>query len=74
MGRQRSSTGEFEPSFADNEFIDAIRENEPASTKEIGDTVGCSRQNADYRLRKIEEDGRVKSKLVGNSLVWMVVE
>ena len=74
MERQRTATGEFEATFTDEELVDAVRENEPASTKEVGDAVGCSRQNADYRLRNLEDEGRVKSKMVGNSLVWMVVE
>jgi predicted transcriptional regulator len=68
----REKTGEISQKFSNEEYLDAVRENEPASTKEVGDAVGCSRQNADYRLRNLEDEGRVKSKMVGNSLVWMV--
>jgi predicted ArsR family transcriptional regulator len=53
------------------EYLEAIRENEPASTSEIADAVGVTRQGADYRLRKLQEDGVVDAKMVGNSLVWM---
>jgi predicted ArsR family transcriptional regulator len=56
----------------EEDYLDAIREHAPASTKEVADAVGVTRQGADYRLRKLEEDGKVESKMVGNSLVWMV--
>jgi len=53
-------------------YLEAIRENRPASTKEIADTVGVTRQGADYRLRQLEGEGKVNSKMVGNSLVWLL--
>jgi 5-methylcytosine-specific restriction endonuclease McrA len=56
------------------EYFDAIRANAPASTKEIADAVGVTRQGADYRLRQLEEDGKVESKMVGNSLLWQLVD
>lgn len=56
----------------EEEYLDAIRNNAPASTSEIADAVGVTRQGADYRLRQLEDEGKVTSKMVGNSLVWMV--
>ena len=60
--------------FDESEYLDAVREHAPASTKEIADAVGVTRQGADYRLRELESDGKVSKKMVGNSLVWMVNE
>ena len=57
---------------SDDEYITAVRENEPAATSEIAEAIGVARQSADYRLRKLEEDGFVKGKMVGNSLAWSV--
>ena len=59
---------------SEEEYFDAIRENTPASTSEIADAVGVTRQGADYRLRQLKEDGKVTKKKVGNSLVWMLAE
>jgi len=59
---------------SEEEYFDAIRENTPASTSEVADAVGVTRQGADYRLRQLEEVGKVTSKMVGNSLVWMLPE
>lgn len=54
------------------DYLDGVRAHAPASTKEVADSVGVTRQGADYRSRQIEGDGKVESKMVGNSLVWMV--
>lgn len=58
--------------YDDSEFVRAVQENQPASTSEVGDAVGCPRRTADYRLRKLREEGEVESKMVGNSLVWFL--
>jgi len=68
----RENTGEISQKYTDDEYLDAVRENEPAGTSEVAEVVGVERQSADYRLRKLEDEGRVGSKMVGNSLVWMV--
>lgn len=60
--------------ISDEEYLDAVRENEPAATTEIADTVGVARQSADYRLRQLKEGGKVVNKKVGPSLVWMLTE
>jgi len=58
----------------EEDYFEAIRENSPASTSEIADYVGVTRQGADYRLRRLKEQNKVKSKMVGNSLVWMLAD
>lgn len=59
---------------SEEEYIVAVRANEPASTSEVAEAVGVSRQGADWRLRKIEENGDVHSKKIGASLVWFTSE
>lgn len=59
--------------FSEKDYIDAVKKHEPASTSEVAETVGVTRQSADYRLRQLEEEGHVKSKMIGNSLAWKVV-
>ena len=60
--------------YDESEYLDAIRQHTPATTKEIADAVGVTRQGADYRLRKMREDGLVKGDLVGNTLIWSVTD
>lgn len=45
-----------------------------AGTSEVAEEVGCTRRTAYTRLKEIEDDGRVKSRKVGNSLLWSIVE
>lgn len=70
-GRTRSATGEFAETYPRAAFFTAVFEHTPASTKEVADAVGCTRQNADYRLRQLRDDGEVRSKKVGPALVWL---
>ncbi|ELY96700.1 hypothetical protein C482_15036 [Natrialba chahannaoensis JCM 10990] len=71
--RERNEGGRFEPEHTDDDVLDAVREHDPAGTKEVADELGIARQSADYRLRRLLDEGHVSKKKVGNSLVWSVV-
>lgn len=58
--------------YTEEQYLEAIRSNAPATTKEVADDVGVTRQGADYRLRTLEEDGVVSSEMLGNTLIWTV--
>lgn len=68
---QRDDTGQFAAKYDEQDILDAVRKLSPAGTQEVADEVGFARQNADYRLRRLEEAGKVRSKMVGGSLAWM---
>ena len=67
---QRDDHGRFAPEYTDEELLDAVRRYNSAGTSEVAEAVGCTTQNADYRLRQLEDVARVESKKVGRSLVW----
>lgn len=71
---ERNEGGQFETEYTNEEVMEAVAENEPASTTEVADELGIARQSADYRLRRLLDDERVSKKKVGNSLVWSVEE
>lgn len=56
------------------EFIEAVRANEPAATREVAEDVAVTRQAVDYRLRQLRDEDRVRSKKVGRELVWMLTD
>jgi len=58
----------------DSDFVNAVRKHEPATTAEVAEEVGISRQGADYRLRQLEDRGCVESKKPGHDLIWMSAE
>ena len=62
--------GDSRQQYTDEQFISAVRDHQPASTGEVADAVGCTRRNADYRLRRLRDEGALDAKMVGNSLVW----
>jgi len=60
--------------YSDSDFLDAVKKHAPASTFEVADEVGCTRRNADMRLKKLADDGTVKRKKIAASQVWTLVE
>lgn len=70
-----NGNGESAPNeqYPDAAFLEAIREGN-RGTAEIADAVGCNRRTADYRLRKLEEQGEVTGEKVVRSLVWSIDE
>jgi DNA-binding MarR family transcriptional regulator len=73
-GKDRDEkSGEYTTTYTTDDFLDAIKEEGGmAGTSDIAERVGCSRRNAHTRLEKLEEQGEVSSRMVGNSLVWTV--
>lgn len=69
----RDDAGQYTAKYAEEDILAAVREHAPAATREIAEAVGFARQNADYRLRRLADEGKVRSKKVGPTLVWMPV-
>lgn len=68
--RERNEQGQYAPTYSDAELLAAVEQYEPASTKQVADEFGMTRQSADYRLRKLLEQDAVSKKKIGNSLAW----
>jgi predicted ArsR family transcriptional regulator len=58
----------------DAEYIEAVRDADPATTNAIGEAVGVTRQAADYRLRQLADEGKVEAEMIGNTLIWSIAE
>lgn len=71
---QDQDSGKISRKYPDSAFIEAVAEQSPAATSEVGDTVGCSTDNAYRRLKSLEDAGEVQSKMAGNSLIWLPTE
>lgn len=70
----RDGDGRFTPQVDDEEILDAVRDLELAGTADVGEAVGLARQNADYRLRRLEEAGCVDRQKIGPTLVWSIAD
>lgn len=67
-------SGQFTPEFPDSDFLDALRGGEGVTTSEVAETVGCKYRTAYARLSDLEDEGQVRSRKVGNTLLWMLAE
>ena len=68
-------TGRFTETYPRAEFLDAIREEGGmAGTTDVAERVGVIRETAYKKLQRMEADGEVESRKVGNSLVWLLPE
>ena len=73
-GKDREEeSGKYTTSYPDSSFLDAIQQlGGMAGTSEIAEEISCTRRTAYTRLKSLEEEGRIESRKVGNSLIWKV--
>lgn len=71
---ERDDHGRFTPKHTDEVIVAAVEKHAPAGTSEVADELGIARPSADYRLRRLEDAGRVTSKKIGNTLAWTIAE
>lgn len=70
MTRKRDAeTGRYK-SIYDDETILSVLQDTRLGTSEVAEALDCHRTTAHDRLRKMEDDGLVISKKVGNTLIW----
>lgn len=62
-------TGQFEQVYDEGRICDLLRDTR-LSTSEVADKLDCHRTTAHRRLREIEEEGKIQSTQVGNTLLW----
>ena len=71
---ERDEQGRFVPQHSDEEILTAVRMHEPAGTSEVAADLGIKRPSADYRLRRLKDEGKVTSKKIGATLAWQITE
>jgi Mn-dependent DtxR family transcriptional regulator len=75
-GKDRDEeSGKYTTTYTDSDFIEAIGNGDGmAATSDVAESVGCSHQTAYERLQRLEEQGEIRSREVGNSLLWSTVD
>lgn len=71
---RRDDRGRFTSKHSEGDVLAAVEKHEPAGTNEVAGELGIERPSADYRLRQLEEEQKVTSKKIGNSLAWSCIE
>ena len=68
--KQDAQSGRFSQVYTDEDFLNAIDELGEPGTGEVAAEIGCSRDHARRRLRNLEQDGVVESRMVGTVILW----
>ena len=71
MRKQHPETARFTTVYHDDDFVNAIDEasrTPSVQAVEVADILGCSTQYAKKRLAKMEKEGIIDGKIIGN--VW----
>jgi predicted ArsR family transcriptional regulator len=68
-------TGQFATAYPDSAAVEAITDaGGAATTQEVADSIGCRRETAYKKLVRLENEGRVRSRKVGNARLWTTAE
>ena len=75
MPDRDEETGKYTGEYSTSDFIDAIKsKNGMAGTGDIAEHIGCAHDTAYKRLQSLEEKGLIRSRKVGNTLLWNIVD
>jgi Mn-dependent DtxR family transcriptional regulator len=75
MTDRDEESGRYTGQYTTEDFLNAINaEGGMAGTGDIAGLVGCAHDTAYKRLQKLENDGLVSSRKVGNTLLWTISE
>jgi hypothetical protein len=72
--KRDEQSGRFTPEFADEDFLEALRESDGETTSGVAELVGCKYRTAYARLQDLREAGRVTAREIGNSFLWEAVD
>ena len=67
---RNSETGQFDPTYSEGEFLEALEEADEGTTREIAEIVGCAYRTAYEYLTELESDGRANRRRLGTTSVW----
>jgi len=70
--RDRTEDGQFttDTIYQASDFLAAVDELDNPTTTDIADRAGCSYDTANRWLHQLEDERKVVSTKIGNSLVW----
>jgi len=72
---QRRDDGEFQAQYSDQDFLEVISQSPyDVDTSTVAEEIGASRRHTYDRLKQLEDQSKVVSQKVGNSLEWRLVD
>ncbi|WP_369693808.1 helix-turn-helix domain-containing protein [Halomicrobium sp. LC1Hm] len=69
--RRNDESGRYQEVYSDEDIL-SLLEGTRLSTSEVADQLDCHRTTAHDRLTELEDEGKITSKQVGNTLLWEI--
>jgi len=70
----RAETGLYASQYSTDTIIETLEREEMIGTQDVADALGCVYDTAYKRLRKLEDEGRVRSQKVANTRIWELAD
>jgi|APHM01.1.fsa_nt_gi hypothetical protein len=71
---KRNEKGLFESSYSTADILAVVEDGDLTGTQDVADALGSSYETAYKRLQNLEEEGRVQSGKVANTLIWELAD
>jgi predicted transcriptional regulator len=72
--RSRSDDGKYDREYEDEVFVSAVRKVDGGYATEIAEEAGVIYETTLGRLKKLEEEGVVEKKKIGDRYLWNVTQ
>lgn len=72
--KQDPESGRFARVYDDTDFLGVVADLEQAGTHDVADQLGCTQEHAYRRLRTLADNGRIDSRTIGGTRIWMQLE
>jgi predicted ArsR family transcriptional regulator len=70
----RAETGLYASQYSTDTIIETLERGDVVGTQDVADALGCVYDTAYKRLRKLEDEGRVRSQKVANTRIWELAD
>jgi len=72
--KRAAESGQYASQYSTDTVIETLEREEMIGTQDVADALGCVYDTAYKRLRKLEDEGRVRSQKVANTRIWELAD
>jgi len=72
--KRAAESGQYASQYSTDTIIETLEREEMVGTQDVADALGCVYDTAYKRLRKLEDEGRVRSQKVANTRIWELAD
>jgi hypothetical protein len=72
--KRAAESGQYASQYSTDTIIETLERGDVVGTQDVADALGCVYDTAYKRLRKLEDEGRVRSQKVANTRIWELAD